>query len=99
MRGGQSVNSKSLKLMLAASSCLAGASPVIAQSAERASAASSAPVDQTGSAGTDIVVTAQRRNERYVDVPTSVSVVSANQLPEAEIGRAHVGTPGTNAAH
>src|SRR3546814_6837338 len=39
----------------------------------------------------EVVVTAQRREERLKDVPLTVSAMSSEQLTEAgEIGRAHV---------
>lgn len=47
----------------------------------------------------DIVVTAQRRSERYVDVPATVSVVTAEQLSDSGITNSHdlrLLTPGLN---
>jgi iron complex outermembrane receptor protein len=47
----------------------------------------------------EIVVTAQRRAERYVDVPASVSVATAQQLSESGINNSHdlrLLTPGLN---
>lgn len=47
----------------------------------------------------DIVVTAQRRSERYVDVPATVSVITAEQLSDSGITNSHdlrLLTPGLN---
>src|SRR5690606_31280312 len=44
-----------------------------------------APTDPTATTVDDIVVTAQRRSERLIDVPVSVSVATGEQLEAAGI--------------
>ncbi|MDB5715099.1 MAG: hypothetical protein JWO15_2496 [Sphingomonadales bacterium] len=91
--------SRNLKLLLAASSCLAGAGPLLAQNIQQGSPASSSTVDRANEDGSEITVTAQRRNERYVDVPSSVSVISASQLQQSGITTStdlSLVTPGLN---
>ncbi|WEK44826.1 MAG: TonB-dependent receptor [Candidatus Sphingomonas colombiensis] len=59
---------------------LGAASPAVAQSAPAAdSAPAAAPVE---SAGTDIVVTAQKREQRLQDVPISMEVVSGQKVAD-----------------
>ncbi len=77
------MSSKNLKILLAATSCLVGASPLLAQSAGTAPA-TSAPAEELSDSN-EIVVTAQRRSERYIDVPNSVSVVTATQLQSSGV--------------
>ena len=68
---------------LSGSGCLALAAllPTAAQ------AQSAATAVQPADAGTEIVVTAQRRNERQVDVPITVTTLGADQLATANVNQ------------
>jgi len=73
---------------------LAGAACLV-PSVALAQAQDGAGVTETG----DIVVTAQRRSERFVDVAATVSVISAEQLSDSGITNSHdlrLLTPGLN---
>lgn len=71
----------------AASIALAGiwSMPALAlQNADELTSESEAEANEAGSVG-DIVVTAQKRSERLIDVPMSVSAISGDQLTESGI--------------
>lgn len=71
---------KTIRLgFLAGISMVAFAAPAMAQDA--------AVEDQAGASGTDIVVTASRREERLQDVPLAVSAISGEQLTESGFQR------------
>jgi iron complex outermembrane receptor protein len=76
-----------LAAALATVSTLAIAAPAFAQDtslAQSATAQDAAPDPATASEG-DIVVTAQRRQERVVDVPISITVASQAQLERQQV--------------
>ncbi|MDO9487617.1 MAG: Plug domain-containing protein, partial [Sphingomonadaceae bacterium] len=73
------MNSKHLKIALI-TSCFVGASGALAQTTASAEAPSAAAAEEFAD---EIIVTAQRRSQRYVDVPTSVSVTTGDQLAAA----------------
>ncbi|MDB5423892.1 MAG: putative TonB-dependent receptor [Phenylobacterium sp.] len=87
------MHSKTLKGLLAAGVSLFSFNVAVAQEAPKsASPPRAATVDE-------LVVTAQRRSERYVDVPTSVSVVTAAQLATSGVSSSRdlrLLTPGLN---
>jgi iron complex outermembrane recepter protein len=73
------MNMRITKAILMGSIAFVGllASPSFAQSA-----------DETASEGGDIIVTARRQNERLVDVPASVSVITADMLAKTGVENA-----------
>lgn len=73
------MNSKHLKIALI-TSCFVGASGALAQTTASAEAPAAAAAEEFAD---EIIVTAQRRSQRYVDVPTSVSVTTGDQLAAA----------------
>ena len=90
--------------LLAAASMLSVAPGALAQTTAQTPASAELPGSNAsvvdGSSG-DIVVTAQKRSERLIDVPASISVLTGTQLEKtgatnlvdyaaSEIGRAHV---------
>jgi iron complex outermembrane recepter protein len=68
---------------LLAASCLYGATFSVAQAQTAPQAAPQA--DQSTDSSNDIVITAQRRSERLVDVPITVSAVSGETLQNAGV--------------
>jgi outer membrane receptor protein involved in Fe transport len=59
---------------------IAVANPVIAQSADATAPNAQAPAVQTQGDQNEIVITAQKRTQRLIDVPQSVSVISGESL-------------------
>ncbi len=53
--------------------------------AEAAAAATSAENDQTGTEIGELVVTAEKRSERFLDVPTSISVVTSQDIKDKDL--------------
>lgn len=76
---------KHLLILAAASSCMAMASPALAQ--VQAGASVSAPPEKTVESTNqgDIVVTAQRRSERLQDVPMAITALGGEVLQRAPI--------------
>lgn len=69
---------------LCGTACLTAWTPGLAQTVAPNSTAVAAPAEQQAEAG-DIVVTANKREERLKDVPISVSVVSGDQLTRQNV--------------
>ena len=80
---------RSIAILLATSCCVLGAAPAVAEEPAEASVDSqSEPApDIEGENSADIVVTAQKREERLLDVPQSVSVISGDALQEQHAQR------------
>jgi len=69
---------------LCSTACLTAWTPGLAQTVAPNSTAVAAPAEEQAEAG-DIVVTANKREERLKDVPISVSVVSGDQLTRQNV--------------
>ena len=80
---------RTIRIALATTSLVAIAAPGWAQDAAPPAAAQTASTDQATAAApasdNDIVVTAQRRSERVVDVPISITVASQAQLERQQV--------------
>ncbi len=75
--------SKISTLALAAATCAIGLTgPAFAQSQDDARAS---PADETQPAGSDIVVTAQRRDTKLLETPVSIGVLTAADLDSANV--------------
>src|SRR5437868_4328678 len=81
------INRCALRFTVGASLLALAAAPAFAQGAGEAS--STSPPAAGGEAGTsqggDIIVTAQRRNERLRDVPISITALSSETLTKAGV--------------
>ena len=75
---------KTATALLAATSLLCFSAPVWAQSAPPASGQESKPADDAGAVN-DIVVTAQRREERLQDVPIAITALSQESLTKGDV--------------
>ena len=75
--------------LLLAGCCLAGVTaPAAAQSADAQSAAAPEPAaNRPAGDQAEIIITAQKRSERLIDVPQSVSVISGESLENAHAQR------------
>lgn len=77
-----------MKIYLLAATCLTGlanASVAMAQSSSAGTESGAEAQDDSGISLQDIVVTAQRRNERLQDVPVAVTAVTSERLASAGV--------------
>jgi iron complex outermembrane recepter protein len=80
---------RSFSLLAVLLACAGTGSALAVESADSAAEAPAAGPDDAGDSGnqiTDVVVTAQRREERIQKVPTTVTAVSGNEIQALDLG-------------
>src|SRR5277367_177469 len=68
--------------LLASTACIAGTGIAFAQTTPSTAPATTASAGQSGSDVATVIVTAEKRSERLIDVPTSISVVTAADIQD-----------------